>query len=154
MNTIKKIAIASVLCASTLICYAESSPSSPSSSSSSSATPAPSGSGDISGTYTCSGSDPYSTPPDFKEKIIFKKNGDNTYTVQMIHSDNVIPYNFGTGIVSKNNPNVLSYVYWDPKNTSTMGTEMLSIGSDGSLSGVYADHNKMKTGTETCTKAS
>jgi hypothetical protein len=144
MNTINKIVLVSVLCTSAMITYAAATnPPAP-------ASPVAT---DISGTYNCIGSDPYSTPPDFKESILFKKNGD-TYNVQMIHSNSILPYDFGTAIVNKDISNAISYVYWDPKNPSTMGTELLEIKSDGSLVGVYADHNKMKSGTETCTKAS
>lgn len=107
---------------------------------------------DISGTYACDGSDPYSTPPNFKETIIFKKIGD-TYNIQMIHSGSVTPYDFGTGIVHKDVPNALSFVYWDPKDTRTKGTELLEIKADGSLVGVYADHSKDKVGTQTCVKS-
>ncbi|GEM_PF-2075360 len=139
MNAINKIMIVSMLCTSTILAYAD--------------TPAPTSTPDISGTYNCLGSDPFSTPPSFKETIKIAKNGD-VYNVQMIHSDSVLPYDFGTGFISKDMPNVFSYVYWDPKNTSTMGTEVLLINSDGSLKGAYADHNKTKSGTESCTKAS
>ncbi len=107
---------------------------------------------DFSGTYSCNGNDPNSTPPAFKENIIFKKTG-STYSVQLIHSGSVFPYNLGTGVVNKDIPNAIAYVYWDPKSPTTMGSEIFIVNSDGSLDGVYADSNKTKSGTETCTKS-
>src|SRR5689334_21457008 len=116
MNAINKIVLATTLCTWTLLAFAAE-PSTPASSSNMP---------DISGTYTCDGSDPYSNPPGFKEKVIFKKIGD-TYNVQMIHNGSVTPYDFGTGIVNKDAPNIFSFVYWDPKDTRTKGTELLEI---------------------------
>jgi hypothetical protein len=113
---------------------------------------AASGASDISGTYTCAGHDPNSTPPDFKENIVFKKSGD-VYSVQLIHNGSVFPYNLGTAVVNPDLPNAVSYVYWDPKSPSTMGSEIFMINADGSLDGAYLDSNKTKAGSETCTKS-
>ena len=51
---------------------------------------------DLSGTYKCSGYDPYSKV-NYTENVIFKKTGD-TYSVQLIHSDSVVPYDLGTAV--------------------------------------------------------
>lgn len=139
MNAINKILLTVSLSTFTLLAYA--------------ADPAAAtGSSDVSGTYTCVGHDPSSTPPDFNENIVFKKNGD-AYSVQLIHTGSVFPYNLGTAVMSKSIPNAIAYVYWDPKSTSTMGSQLFVINADGSLDGVYADSNKTKVGTETCTKS-
>lgn len=107
---------------------------------------------DISGTYKCLGYDPTSNNPNFKENITFKKNGD-TYKVELVENNSVIPYLIGTGIVNKNIDNAISFVFWDPTNaTKRTGTEFVRINTDGSLDGVFAYINKNIAGKETCKK--
>lgn len=108
---------------------------------------------DISGTYTCTGQDPLSTPPEFSEKLILKSNGD-TYSVKAISTNSVIPWGLGTAIFKKDVNNAFAYVYWNLKDPTSFGSELFIIKPDGSLDGVFSDNNKNKPATETCTKAS
>lgn len=108
---------------------------------------------DISGTYTCTGQDPFSTPPSYTEKLVIKKNGD-TYRIQLIGINSVLPYNLGTAVFNKNIDNAFSFVFWNLKDTTNFGPEIFIIKPDGSLDGVFTEHNKNKSGTENCTKSS
>lgn len=166
MNAFYKMLFASLIFAPTMLAYAADTSTAPSSpppttsnttsttTGTSTTTPSTATTGtDYSGTYNCNVTDPVSNPPTFKENIVFKKNG-NIYNVQVIHPDNVLPYLLGTGIVNKDIDNAISYVYWNPSDTTSIGTEFFKVNSDGSLTGVYSDHNKSKSGIENCTKAS
>ena len=106
--------------------------------------------GDISGSYKCSGYDPYDKT-NYTESIVFKKAG-SAYSIQLIHSDSVVPYNLGTGVMNKDVNNAMGLVYWDPQKPTTMGTELFEIKSDGSLDGVWTSSGTKWIGTETCTK--
>lgn len=105
---------------------------------------------DISGSYKCSGYDPYDKT-NYNETIVFKKTGD-TYSIQLIHEDSVVPYNLGTGVMSKDVNNAIALVYWDPQKPTTMGTELFEIKADGSLEGIWTSSGTKVTGTEMCTK--
>jgi len=137
MNTINKISLATVLGIFSMSAGVSSAADAP----------------DISGTYKCSYHDPFSTPPDGTETIIFKKNGD-TFKVSEIGSNSVIPYFLGKGIFNKDINNAFAYIYWQPKTPSSINVEFFTIKPDGSIDGVFAESNKDKSGTETCTKSS
>jgi len=114
---------------------------------------APATAPDVSGTYNCKYHDPSSTPTDSTETITLKKNGD-TYKVTMTVTDSVVPYAYGIGTFNKNINNAFAYIYWLPKTPATTNVEFFMIKPDGSLDGVFAQSNKTKAGTETCTKSS
>ena len=114
------------------------------------------GAPDISGTYTCTGQDPYQVPPSppaFSEKIVLKKNGD-AYVLQTFSVDSSVPWDYGTAIFNKDINDSFTYVYWLVKDSTKYGSELMIIKPDGSLDGVFMDNGKNKIGTETCTKAS
>lgn len=108
---------------------------------------------DITGEYTCKYHDPSLSNPDSSETIKFEKNGD-TYKVKQIAKDSVIPYAVGVGIFNKDVKNVFSYVYWQPKTQTTTNIQFFTVNADGTLTGGFAQSNKTKAGTETCTKSS
>lgn len=108
---------------------------------------------DMSGKYNCKYHDPSLTNPDSTEVITFEKNGD-TYRVKQIAQDSVLPYAVGVGLFNKDVKNVFSYLYWEPKTPSTTNVEFFTVNTDGTLTGGFAQSNKTKVGTETCTKAS
>lgn len=107
---------------------------------------------DISGSYKCSYHDPFTTPNDGTETIVFKKNGD-VYRISGIPTGSVFPYYVGKGIFNKNVGNVIGYIFWQPKSPSVTTIQLFTIKPDGSLDGVFAESNKDKGGTETCTKS-
>lgn len=108
---------------------------------------------DISGTYNCKYHDPKSTPPDGNETIVFKKSGD-TYSVKMISSGSVVPYDYGTVVFNKDVNDAFTYIYWNLKDNTNFGAELMLIKPDGSLDGVFLNNGQKKPGTETCTKES
>lgn len=114
---------------------------------------ASSSSPDISGKYNCKYHDPSLTNPDSTETISFEKNGD-TYRVKQIAQDTVLPYAVGVGLFNKDVKNVFSYIYWQPKTPATTNVEFFTVNTDGSLTGGFAQSNRNKAGTETCTKSS
>lgn len=139
MNTFNKFTFASTLGLLAMLAYA---------------VPSVAAAPDISGTYKCSYHDPSSTPNDGTESIVLKKTGD-TYMVKMISNGNTIPYDFGTGVFSKDMDDTFSYVYWNLKDPSgNFGSQLFIIKSDGSLDGVFSNNGENKPGTETCTKSS
>ncbi|HHF7364937.1 TPA: hypothetical protein ACPSKY_000027 [Legionella bozemanae] len=107
---------------------------------------------DISGSYKCSYHDPFTTPNDGTETVVFKKNGD-VYKISGIPTGSVFPYYIGKGIFNKNVGNAIGYIFWQPKSPSVTTIQLFTIKPDGSLDGVFAESNKDKGGTETCTKA-
>lgn len=107
---------------------------------------------DISGTYMCTGSDPFTPNNAFSEKLVITKNGD-TYGVKAIPTGNTFPYFSGTAIVNKNINNAFAGVYWNIEDPSGFGTELFTVKSDGSLDAVFVGYGRDKVGTETCTKA-
>jgi hypothetical protein len=107
---------------------------------------------DISGTYICTGSDPFTTNNAFSESLVFTKNGNN-YKVKAIPAGDTFPYFLGTAVVNKNIDNAFAGVYWNIKDSSGFGTELFTIKPDGSLNAVFVGYGRDKTGTETCTKA-
>ncbi|AWN73649.1 hypothetical protein LEAN103870_10280 [Legionella anisa] len=107
---------------------------------------------DISGSYKCSYHDPFTTPNDGTETVVFKKNGD-VYKISGIPTGSVFPYYIGKGIMNKNVGNAIGYIFWQPKSPSVTTIQLFTIKPDGSLDGVFAESNKDKGGTETCTKA-
>lgn len=107
---------------------------------------------DISGTYTCSGSDPFTNNNAFSESLVFTKSGD-TYKVKAIPAGDTFPYFLGTAMFSKNIDNAFAEVYWNIKDPTGFGTELFTIKPDGSLDAVFVGYGRDKTGTETCTKA-
>jgi len=107
---------------------------------------------DISGTYTCTGSDPFSTPNQFSESLVFKKNGD-TYKVQAIPAGDTFPYFLGNAIFTKGVDNAFADVYWNINDASGFGAELFTIKSDGSLDATFIGNTRNKSGTETCMKA-
>lgn len=110
------------------------------------------GAADISGSYTCSYHDPFTTPNDGTETIVFKKNGD-TYKISGIPTGSVLPYYVGKAIFNKDVDNAVGYIFWQPKSPSVTTVQLFTIKPDGSLDGVFAQSNKDKGGTETCTKS-
>lgn len=148
MKAFKKVFVAAAISALTIISYAVAT-AQPAMTSSTS-TPTKTTSKDISGTYKCSGYDPYDKT-NYNENIVFKKT-DETYSIQLIHDDSVVPYNLGTGVMSKNVDNAIALVYWDPQKPTTMGTELFEIKSDGSLDGVWTSSGTKVIGTELCSK--
>jgi hypothetical protein len=161
MNAINKILAVSAISAFAIIAYAVASaqPSSPTMQtppSTTTAAPAMANSGgtggDVSGTYKCSGYDPYDKT-NYTENIVLKKNGDSTYNVQLIHSDSVVPYNLGTGVAMQGVNNAISYTYWDPQKPTVMGTEIFEVKPDGSLVGSWTSSGTNWVGTENCTKS-
>ena len=108
---------------------------------------------DISGSYNCQYHDPLSNPPDSTEKIVFKKNGE-TYRVSQIGPDSVVPYASGVGLFNSNVKNAIAYLYWLPKTPTSTNVVFFKVKPDGSLDGVFAQSNRDKSGTETCTKSS
>ena len=137
MRGIHKILIASALYLITIISYAAATTTP-------TTTPTTTG-GDISGNYKCSGYDPYDKT-NYNENLVFTKNGD-TYNVQLIHSDSVVPYNLGTGLASNDGSNTVGMVYWDPQKPATNGTELFEIKSDGSINGVWTSSGTKDVGT-------
>ncbi|KTC89628.1 hypothetical protein OQJ18_08400 [Fluoribacter dumoffii] len=107
---------------------------------------------DISGSYKCSYHDPFTTPNDGTETVVFKKNGD-VYKISGIPTGSVFPYYIGKGIMNKNVPNAIGYIFWQPKSPTVTTIQIFTIKPDGSLDGVFAESNKDKGGTETCTKS-
>lgn len=107
---------------------------------------------DISGTYTCTGSDPYSTPNEFSESLVIKKSGD-TYKIQAIPTGDTFPYFLGTAIFTKGVDNAFADVYWNVNDASGFGAELFTIKSDGSLDATFIGNTRNKSGTETCVKA-
>lgn len=107
---------------------------------------------DISGSYKCSYHDPFTTPNDGTETIVFKKNGD-VYKISGIPTGSVFPYYVGKGLFNKNVSNAIGYIFWQPKSPSVTTIQLFTIKPDGSLDGVFAESNKDKGGTETCTKS-
>lgn len=106
---------------------------------------------DISGEYTCTGSDPFTTNNAFSESLYFTKSGD-TYQVKAVPTGDTFPYFFGTLVTNKNIDNAVAGVYWNVKDQSGFGTELFTIKPDGSLDAVFVGYGRDKTGTETCTK--
>ncbi|WP_454780520.1 hypothetical protein [Legionella sp. WA2022007384] len=107
---------------------------------------------DISGSYKCSYHDPFTTPNDGTETVVFKKNGD-VYKISGIPTGSVFPYYIGKGIFNKNVNNAIGYIFWQPKSPSVTTIQIFTVKPDGSLDGVFAESNKDKGGTETCTKS-
>lgn len=107
---------------------------------------------DISGSYNCSYHDPFSTPNDGTETIVFKKNGD-VYKIAGIPKGSVFPYYVGKGLMNKNVNNAIGYIFWQPKSPAVTTVQIFNIKPDGSLDGYFAESNKDKGGYETCTKA-
>lgn len=114
---------------------------------------APASSPDITGEYACKYHDPSLSNPDSTETITFEKNGD-TYKVRQMAQDSVLPYAVGVGIFNKDVKNVFSYLYWNVKPPATTNLQFFTVNADGSLTGGFAQTNKDKAGTETCTKVS
>lgn len=106
---------------------------------------------DISGSYKCSYHDPFSTPNDGTETIVFKKNGD-VYKISGIPEGNVFPYYIGKGVMNKNINNAIGYIFWQPKSPTVTTVQIFNINPDGSLDGYFSESNKDAGGTETCTK--
>lgn len=107
---------------------------------------------DISGSYQCSYHDPFSTPNDGTETIVFKKNGD-VYKISGIPTGNVFPYYIGKGVMNKNINNAIGYIFWQPKSPTVTTVQIFNIKPDGTLDGYFSESNKDTGGTETCTKA-
>ena len=107
---------------------------------------------DISGTYKCSYHDPLSNPPDGQETITIKPTGE-TYKVLLTAKDSVVPYAFGNGLYNKNVSNAFAYIFWLPKSPTSTNIQFFIVKPDGSLDGIFAQSNKDKSGTETCTKS-
>lgn len=107
---------------------------------------------DISGTYTCTGSDPTSTPNAYTDDMVIKKNGD-IYNIRYLQTGSVTPYLLGTGIVNKDVNNVMSLIFWDPT-TLAGATETYVVKPDGSLDGLFASSKKQVAGNEICKKKS
>lgn len=129
-KAIKKILLATCLGTLAIATYAQTAP-------------------DFSGTYQCSGYDPYNKA-NFNETITFTKTGD-TYSVQLAESGSAgIPYMLGTALVNKN---AISFVVWDQKKPHIFGAGLYKIKSDGSLDGVWSTKATNQVGTETCVKS-
>lgn len=107
---------------------------------------------DVVGTYKCSGYDPLLNDPNFKENLVLKKANNDTYKVELLELNSVLPYFIGTAIFNKNIPNAFAFVYWDPHKPDKMGAEFVIINSDGSLDAVFANANKSVAGNERCVK--
>lgn len=105
----------------------------------------------IVGSYQCKGFDPFhSKTANYSNPVNITKNGD-TYSFQWLHA-NGYPYIYGTGIMHKDIPNVITVVFWDPTQEDYIGIESYDIKSDGTLQGAWTLKSENKTGTETCTK--
>ena len=131
MNT-HKIALLAILSVFTFGAYADTTP-------------------DISGTYKCSGFDPYSQK-NFNENLVFTKTG-ATYSMQLIDSSSTVPYMLGTAMFNSDTKNAFSFVCWDPNKPESFGVGLYQIKADGSLDGVWTTKDTTQVGTETCTKA-
>jgi hypothetical protein len=105
---------------------------------------------DISGSYLCH----YSTPPSSSgtETLIFTKNGD-AYIFKDV-GNGVVANFIGTAIFNKDINNAFGIVYWNIKDPSRFGNELMTIQTDGSFEGVFIDFDKKKPSTESCTKSS
>lgn len=106
---------------------------------------------DIVGSYTCKGTDPFSTTtPNYTNTVNVTKNGD-TYSFQWLDA-NGYPYIYGTGLIHKDLPDVVSVLSWDPTHEDYLVTVAYEIKSDGSLQGIWTLKSGSQTGTENCTK--
>src|SRR5579885_1115785 len=107
---------------------------------------------DISGNYQCTYYDLGDTSKMYTEKMTIKKNG-TVYNVQVFGKDAVIPYELGTAIFNTEVDNAFAFVFWNIKDSTTYGSEIFVIKSDGSLDGAFSyNNNNNKPGIETCTK--
>lgn len=103
---------------------------------------------DISGSYTCTGYDPFGKT-NFNSTVTVTKNGD-TYSFQWL--SNGYPYNLGTGIYHKDVKDTISVVFWNPKKPDYFGTEVFMVKPDGSLTANWTVQAESQVGTENCTK--
>ncbi|VVC75590.1 hypothetical protein AQUSIP_08800 [Aquicella siphonis] len=141
MNAAQKIALMTSLSLFTLGVHAADT--------SSSSTAAAAKNPDIVGNYQCHGYDPFGKT-EYANPVTVTKNGD-TYSFQWLTSKGY-PFILGTGVFSPDVSNIVSVVFWDPQKADYFGTEVFTVGANGSLNATWTLQGDNLVGTESCTK--
>ncbi len=102
---------------------------------------------DISGTYKCSGYDPF-VKASYNADLTVSKTGD-TYRLQWGTGGKDFA---GTGMISKQFTNAIAAEYWNPSNQNNSGVILYKIQPDNTLEGDWTVSDQSMIGNETCKK--
>jgi hypothetical protein len=103
---------------------------------------------DISGSYKCTGTDPFQKST-YQSDLSIAKLGD-TFTFKWGQGGKDFG---GTGILSKAASNIVAAEFWSPANNNNSGVIIYQIQTDGTLDGNWAIADQSLIGSETCKKA-
>ena len=104
---------------------------------------------DISGSYKCTGNDPFQKSA-YQSDLRIVRLGE-TFSFKWGVGGNDFG---GTGIFSKASPNVVAAEFWSPSNNNNSGVIVYQVLADGTLDGTWAIADQGLIGTESCKKAS
>ncbi|CAM2951691.1 Uncharacterised protein [Legionella steigerwaltii] len=109
---------------------------------------------DISGTYSCSFHDPFSTPPDGTEILTIKKGSDNNYRMSKKGINDTTPSIVGIGLQNKDLNNAYAFLFWWSKDMTTTFAQFFIVKPDGTLEGKWAQSGRNQAATFSCKKSS
>jgi hypothetical protein len=107
--------------------------------------------GDLSGNYTCSGTDSTGGQP-YTSTLQVVKHGD-TFSFEWLNSSSGLPDQIGTGIYNTNVPDSIGIVFRDTKDPTNIAVMLYQIKPDGSMNGNWAYMGDKAPAPEHCTRS-